>query len=634
MNEQRVALRHRPLIDGFRGLMILVTVGYHLGGWTSPAGGWVGVSGFFVLSGYLITSLLLREHGRDGSISFRRFYARRFRRLAPALLTVLAGTVAVAAALGGAREFPTLRGDSLATLLYVANWRFIASAQSYFASFNPSPLRHAWSLAIEEQFYVVWPLLLVGLLRVLRRRHLAIVLAVGAVASAAWMAVLASGGGDVSRAYYGTDTRAQELLVGALLATVVSASRDDDRVRRGAEWIGLAGLVGFVGVWLFMPADERWPYLGGGFLATAVVSAMLVYGCARTDGGPLRHVLGNAPMRALGDRSYVLYLVHWPAIIFMAPSRLDWNLALLDTARIVVALAITEVVHRFVERPVHRGTLSLPRPGWMLLGGATASALLTVALTVPPAGREIAPREGGEQVVAANPEAEPGETLPPPEPGDRLVLLGDSQAWILLQNVPAGFELQVSGFHHARCDIIGEVIFTGSELNDEDQNCPTWPEQWDAALVGGTDAVVVTLGLRQLYDLAEDGERIEIGTGRWEQRYRAAVRRALGVIRARTDAPIVWQDVPCYRWDEVSSDGEASDPVRLDEVNAVLADELARDPATTVVAYRDRVCRGPDHAEVDPTIRPDGAHLTIDAAHETWWWLHDEVRAAQAAAPR
>lgn len=626
-----VTLRHRPLLDGFRGLMIAITVGYHLDGWTAPDGGWTGVSGFLVLSGFLITSLLLVEHGRDGRISYRHFFERRLRRLAPALLVVLAGTIVATAAVGRAEELPDLRGDGLATLFYVANWRYIATAQSYFTSFNPSPLRHTWSLGIEEQFYLVWPFLVTGLLA-LGRRRLPLVLGAGAVASALWMRHLADGATDLSRAYYGTDTRAQELLVGALLALLLTSGRDAPVLRRGAGWIGVGGLVAFGACTLLLPADRPGPYLRGGFALTALSAAMVVYGCARTDTGPLARVLGSRPMRALGHRSYTLYLVHWPVIVLMSPDRLTWSPALLDAARLAVSLALTEVVHRGIERPVHRRELVLPRPALLLSGGVVVVVALVVALTVAPAAR--VPDEGGAVVRVANPEATDEDAPPtsPPEPGDRLVVLGDSQAWILLRDVPPGFPFRVSGAHHARCDIIGARIHTGHTVDEEDPECPRWPQRWAEALAPGADAVVVALGLRQLYDLDVDGERVVLGSEAWEEAYRDAVRRALARIRESTDAPVLWLDVPCYEWEAVASDGEESDPERLAAVNEVLADELARHDGAVVLPYAERVCDGPGGSRSDRSLRPDGAHLTPEAARATWRWLAPLVRDAQRAA--
>ncbi len=652
-SEPQPALPHRPLIDGFRGVLVAVTIAYHLGGITETPGGWVGVSGFFVLSGFLITNLLLTEQRTTGRVSLRRFFERRLRRLAPALLAVVVGTLVAARALGGTTVWPDLRGDGLAALFYVANWRFILTDQSYFASFEPSPLRHLWSLAIEEQFYLVWPLLLVGLVRWVGRHRLTTMLAAGALTSALWMRIVASGATDLSRAYYGTDTRAQELLVGAALAALLAdvpgrrSALDDDpleheahsaeraaavaaqRTRR-ANVVGFAGLAGFAVVVLTLSASSAATYARFGMLVSAVVSAAVVYGCARTDDGPLARVLGNRPLRALGARSYVLYLVHWPVIVFMAPPRLHWSPAVLDLARVAVALAITELVHRAIERPVHRRTWAPPHPGRALGVAAVFTLGVVVACTVPP------PAADPDVAVRATSQAPAVVTVPPPPTtlvpkpfGTRITVLGDSQAFVLLDTVPVDLGLQVGGAHHAGCDIVGDTIYIGDQVSPTDGDCDRWPGYWAQALSQPTDTVVVALGLRQLFDPQVDGERLRVGSPAWRRYFRAAVSHAVDVIRLHTDAPIVWLDVPCYRWQGDTGAREVGDPERLDAVNTTLAEELASHPGTTVAPYRERVCHGDDADRTDDSLRPDGAHLNRRAADETWRWLVEEVKTAQ-----
>ena len=245
----RPSSSHIPGLDGLRAVAVAAVLLFHAGFHWMP-GGFLGVDVFFVLSGFLITSLLLREFERSGRISLRSFWARRVRRLFPALLVLLAA-VSVYAGLAGADGRRPLSLDGLAALGYFANWRFVFSHQGYFARTGPpSLLQHTWSLSIEEQFYVVWPLVLALLLR--RRRPRRAVLAValtGAVASAVAMALLAPGG-DHSRAYYGSDTHAQGLLIGAALAVVLArAPALSARARRA--W----GLVG--GVSLAAMAKRR-----------------------------------------------------------------------------------------------------------------------------------------------------------------------------------------------------------------------------------------------------------------------------------------------------------------------------------------------------------------------------------------
>ncbi|HWW54174.1 MAG TPA: acyltransferase, partial [Acidimicrobiales bacterium] len=255
-----------PAIDGLRALAVIAVVAYHLGlPWAR--GGFLGVDLFFVLSGFLITGLLLREREQTGRIDLGHFYARRARRLLPALFLVLAAVSTWVAATGTTPDLTSVRSDALAALAYVANWRLVLSHSGYFAQFSaPSPLRHAWSLAIEEQYYLVWPILLLGLMRLGRGSRRATVLAtlVLAVLSASAMAVMYHPGADPSRIYYGTDTRAFELLVGALLALLTTARPASGAVRRAVPravaLVGPLALATLVVACLTVHDDAGWMY--------------------------------------------------------------------------------------------------------------------------------------------------------------------------------------------------------------------------------------------------------------------------------------------------------------------------------------------------------------------------------------
>ena len=230
---------HWPALDGWRGFTIWFAISVHAGYFT--AGGVLSLDTFFVLSGFLITGLLIREWDRSAGIDLLAFWARRARRLLPALFVVLGAVLVYAAVLAPSLGLDTLRADVLASLGYVVNWHFILSGQSYFGAFTtPSPVLHLWSLAVEEQFYLIWPPVVLGTLWLARRRlqpRAAIatvgVLALGgAIASSIWMVALYTPGGDPSRVYYGTDTRAQAMLIGAALA-VVSTLHGPLRSRTG-----------------------------------------------------------------------------------------------------------------------------------------------------------------------------------------------------------------------------------------------------------------------------------------------------------------------------------------------------------------------------------------------------------------
>ena len=280
---------HLTGLDGLRAIAVLAVLAYHAG-FAQAQGGFLGVEVFFVISGYLITTLLLAEHRRTGRIDPIRFWLRRARRLLPALFLLLAGTLAFAVVVVP-QEIARLRPDALAALAYVTNWHLIARDQSYFETIGrPSLFMHLWSLAIEEQFYLLWPLTLAVLLGAGRRAGLAITV-VGALGSAVWMAVLFQPGGDPSRMYYGTDTRLTGLLLGAALAFVwvpVVANGDEGsaiprlwssrRVGRLVDVLGVGGLTCLA--WFFIAADAYAPFLYRGGLAVVAIATVAVIAAA------------------------------------------------------------------------------------------------------------------------------------------------------------------------------------------------------------------------------------------------------------------------------------------------------------------------------------------------------------------
>lgn len=332
---------YAPGIDGLRALAVLAVFAYHAGG---LRGGFLGVDVFFVISGYLITDILARQR-RTGSWDLRQFWIRRARRLLPALavmlVSVTAGTV-----LFDRTQLTGLRGDLLAAATYTSNWHQIAAHDSYFARFGPQPiLVHLWSLAVEEQFYLVWPLILLALLAIitLPGRQLGIVLA-AAFGSALAMALEFSPTGDPSRLYYGTDTHAVGLLVGAALALGLAGRRP----RSGR--LGLVCLIGLA-ISLFLIDDSGAFVYRGGFLLVSLLAAGAVLGVAS---GPLGRVLGMRPLRWLGVRSYAVYLWHWP-VLCMVRARLGHQPVFLGSAaEFAFVLVIAHLSYLYVEDPIRR----------------------------------------------------------------------------------------------------------------------------------------------------------------------------------------------------------------------------------------------------------------------------------------
>jgi peptidoglycan/LPS O-acetylase OafA/YrhL len=356
-------LSYLPGLDGLRALAVLSVLLYHA---EMPwmAGGFLGVEVFFVLSGYLITSLLLGEWRQNGSINLRAFWLRRARRLLPALFLLLAGTLTFAV-LFLPDEVSRLRGDALAATGYVTNWYLVFSQQSYFEAMSrPSLLQHLWSLAVEEQFYLLWPPLIVVGLRILRtRRARLLVVLVGAAASAGLMALLYQPDADASRIYYGTDTRAAGLLIGSALAFVwlpKHGSAMPAQRRIGGVLVDLAGLFALGGLAItLLQLDETQPFLyQGGFALTALLTVAVIWVSSHPSAFVLSKLLGQPVLRWVGLRSYGIYLWHWPVYSVTRP-QLDVPLegTSLLVLRLVLTLALAEFSYRCVEMPVRSGAL-------------------------------------------------------------------------------------------------------------------------------------------------------------------------------------------------------------------------------------------------------------------------------------
>jgi peptidoglycan/LPS O-acetylase OafA/YrhL len=370
-------------LDGMRALAVVAVLLYH-GEISWMDGGFLGVEVFFVISGFLITALLLAERDRTGDTDVKRFWVRRGRRLLPALF-VLLGLVSLFVVVVFPDETTDLKGQIIAALLYITNWFLIFRDQSYFASFGRPPIfQHLWSLAIEEQFYLFWPVVFAVFMRWFNKRVLIFLVIAGIIASTVAMWTLYEPFADPSRVYYGTDTRLAGLLVGVLLAFVWRPWERPAPSRFtliGTDTFGLAALVA-VGVmaWQFTEFDTR--LFQGGFLMVSVATAAVIAAVA-IPGSSLGYALGVAPMRWLGDRSYSLYLWHWPVFVLTRPG-LDVNLDgwQLFAFRCAVSLLLADLSYRFIETPIRKGVFweqirGIRWPG--LLRPATAVGLFLVA---------------------------------------------------------------------------------------------------------------------------------------------------------------------------------------------------------------------------------------------------------------
>jgi peptidoglycan/LPS O-acetylase OafA/YrhL len=403
---ERRGLRHLPALDGLRAIAVLSVVGYHADV-RALRGGFLGVDVFFVVSGFLITALLLQEVAAGGHVDLRSFWARRLRRLVPALAVFLL-VCSMFWYLFHRSELLRIRAQFAAAAGYASNWYLIATKGSYFAHLGrPSPLLHLWSLAVEEQFYLVWPLL-IGLIcrtRIVRHRNALVVLFLTlGLGSSTLMSLLYRHGqslrarSDPSRVYFGTDTRLTGLAIGAALAALLQANLGRDLAEapghtwaktawplwwsRLREGIGMAAAIG-VGISLATTNDNEPLLYQGGFFGFSVLTAFLIAATVSPTSPILGPALSWQPLRIIGTRAYGIYLWHWPAVVLTRPGiDVHFNSAAVLAIRVIAPLLLAELSYRIIETPLRYRSPQVPtRHGVLtqLRQGLTAAIVVAIA---------------------------------------------------------------------------------------------------------------------------------------------------------------------------------------------------------------------------------------------------------------
>lgn len=354
--------RYMPGLDGLRALALIGVMSYHWGLGFAP-GGFLGVSIFFVLSGYLITDILASQWRLNGRLDLKDFWYRRFRRLLPAMFTMLIIVVAWVTLFDHTR-LSTLRGDVTAAVTYISNWQFIFHQVSYFESFGPpSPLGHMWSLAVEEQFYLLWPLImLIGLHVFPRRGQMFYFISVLAGISALMMALIYEPGGDPSRVYFGTDTRAFGLLIGSALAIIWPSfkrpSTASPFVRIALDTAGTAALL--LVMYMMWNTDRYNATLYQGGMVVLSLSAAVVVAVLAHPAALLGKIMGAKPLRWIGVRSYGIYLWHYPILILTSPDGNPIGNNLLHTTlQVAASIILASLSWKYIEEPIRRGALKL-----------------------------------------------------------------------------------------------------------------------------------------------------------------------------------------------------------------------------------------------------------------------------------
>jgi len=433
-------------LDGLRAVAVLAVIVYHFFPELLP-GGFVGVDIFFVISGFLITGLLVSERTRTGRVSLRSFWQRRARRLVPPLVPVLLVCSTSAWVIGG-DVLVGLGGQLLGAVTFGYNWVSIAGDASYFAVDQPELFRNLWSLAVEEQFYVIWPLLLLAVL-LLRRPWMRLALvAVLAAASMVWMAGLYQPGTDPTRVYYGSDTHSFGLFTGATLALLLRRPTGlRNELPRLRPWLGGAALVGIAAAAIWLPENGTATYRGG-LAAVSLLTAVAIWAGVR--GGRFGRLLDATPLRYIGERSYGIYLWHWPVLVLLQvalpgqPSA--WRVTLIGVLAGAITLAASIASYRWLEQPVRRegvrGGIRRVALAWrlpphgrpivvalvaalVLTSGGTAAALVTA----PAAATAQLEIERGQKALDAANDAAAREAASAPTPlpgGDLITAVGDS----------------------------------------------------------------------------------------------------------------------------------------------------------------------------------------------------------------
>jgi peptidoglycan/LPS O-acetylase OafA/YrhL len=581
------ALRHVTALDGIRGFAVLAVIAFHTGqSWA--LGGFLGVDVFFVLSGYLITTLLLVEWRRTGSIGLGGFWSRRARRLLPALLLVLVGVGLYALLFARDADVRGIRHDALATVGYVANWRFIFAKAGYFATFSfPSPLRHMWSLAVEEQFYLVWPVTALVLLRTFRSpRALLVFAALGSFASMIAMAALFHPGRDPSRAYYGTDTRAHTILIGVILAVLLlDRTHAASRARsRALELTGLSGAAFLLWTCASVDGQRAFLYRGGSALVAIATAAVIASVVTTTFPHPLARILALRPLAFAGELSYGLYLWHWPIVLVITRARTGLSGIPLLSARVLVTFVIAYLSWSLVEMPIRRGALRTRPPGVLAPVGLVLTIVVLVVTTLP---TRVLPNRVFGDIAAASPL--PAGFVRRPGPPLRTLFLGDSVAFTYgagLENSRADSGIELISRTVIGCGIArGGPIRSRGAVSNPPGKCESWPERW-RALVESThpDIVAIAVGRWEAHDRRHGGRWTHLGEPAFDAYMTAELERAVDLL-SFGGARVALFTAPYYGGLERLDGGHwpEDDPRRVDRFNQILRGIARRHPGVVQV---------------------------------------------------
>jgi len=616
-----------PALDGLRGVALLIIMGFHFGvGWLQ--GGFFSLDIFYVLSGYLITGLLLGEYGRRGRIVLSAFWLRRARRLLPALLVVLAVVTLYVRFVATPGLYPEFRMSALSALFYFSNWWQIAASSNYFAVTGAvSPLTHTWSLAVEEQFYLVWPLIVLAVLHCSRTfaRGVRLVLVLslaGVLSSAAAMALLFGPTANLTRLYFGTDTHAQSILLGSVLACTLTLVQ----MRRGAEGmapaaaspagrhvltvLGIAGFAGTVALTYLLRGTSGFDYQGG-FLLSAGSAAAIIVGAVCVPSGPVAKLLSLRPLLWIGTISYGAYLWHFPVYLYVDPARTGQTGLPLLALRFGSTVALAAASYYLIERPVMYGefwrSLKAITPAMAFVG---ATVVVIVAGTVAP---EVAPVVAGTTLTASEHGALARAGAFGKEPV-RFMLVGDSMALTLavglqVASVPR-YGVQFINRETLGCDLDNVPVIIADRVDQPVSDCTHWRTQWAGAVAQTRpDAVGMLLGRWDICDHIYQGRVVHVGQPAWNAHLYGEINQAVDTFAARGAKVVLFTMPDIDAADEApgSAAYPENDQSRVNAFNGIVEDVAAHRPSTVTLI------------DLNKKLDPHGSfQLSIDGIAVRW----------------
>jgi peptidoglycan/LPS O-acetylase OafA/YrhL len=606
---------------------IALVLCYH-GGPTLVPGGFIGVDTFFVLSGFLITTILVREHDTSGHIALLSFWARRIRRLFPALV-VMVGAVLLWVHFFARGDYPEIGSDARSVLFYFANWHFSSGASYVNLGSSPSPFLHTWSLAIEEQFYLVWPVLLLGAFKLgLSRAKFLMLTLLAAAGSAVLMVSLYNPSQDPTPIYYNTATRAQALLIGAALALVVSWWAPAARQLGAKVWGALAavGCAGLVVLSATMTIDGGFTYEGGLTLA-ALCAAALVGGVSLAGSSRAARCLSLRPIRYIGRISYGIYLWHWPIFVVLDGAHVGLEGPALFLIRLVSTFAVAVASFHLIEMPIRRGALRRSRE-MRIEAGVITTLVLVAAFFQSSAAATVAPVDL-TAAYAFFPGQVPQLATAPAGPRVRVLFVGDSMAGMLangIRLVSHQYGIAVYNMGLPGCSLEASAFRIQGSVVDPPPQCANRTTAWTSELKKVKPQVVVVLARLDVVDRLQFGDWVHIGQSTFDTSLRTDLGHAVATLSS-TGARVVLATTPYY------SSGETLDgspwpedaPWRVKQFNVMLRHVAANHPGVVSVLDFNRI--------VDPQDRYqaviNGVQVrSSDGVHFTWagdFWLAPRI---------